>query len=77
MNHNRRHEFTMAVFALVAAASVVAGRAEAADPPRPLAGPVEDGPFLRPAAGTAAEPMWGIKGGIAVGTLAQRRARGG
>jgi hypothetical protein len=57
----------MAVFALVAAAPVVAGRAEAADPPRPLAGPVEDGPFLRPAAATAAEPFWGIKGGIGVG----------
>ncbi len=67
MNHNRRHEFTKVVFALVAAALVVACRAEAADPPRPFAGPVEDGPFLRPAAATTAEPFWGIKGGIAVG----------
>jgi len=67
MRHSRQHELTMAVFALVAAAPVVAGRAEAADPPRPLAGPVEDGPFLRPAAATAAEPFWGIKGGIGVG----------
>jgi hypothetical protein len=67
MNRSRRHEFTMAVLALVAAAPVVAGRAKADDPPRPLAAPVEDGPFLRPAAAQAAEPFWGIKGGIAVG----------
>jgi len=67
MRHSRQHELTMAVFALVAAAPVVAGRADAADPLRPLAGPVEDGPFLRPAAAKAAEPFWGIKGGIGVG----------
>jgi hypothetical protein len=67
MRHSRQHEFAMVVFALVAAAPVVAGRAEAADAPRPLAGPVEDGPFLRPAAANPAEPFWGIKGGIGVG----------
>jgi len=67
MSRNRRHGFTVAAVALVAAASAVAGPAAAADPPRTLAGPVEDGPFLRPTAGPAAEPFWGIRGGIAVG----------
>jgi hypothetical protein len=57
----------MTFLALVAAASSVGGRTEAPDPLRPLAGPVDDGPFLRPAADKAAEPTWGIKGGIAVG----------
>jgi hypothetical protein len=38
-----------------------------ADPPKALAPPVEDGPFLVPAPGEASEPIWGIKGGIAVG----------
>src|SRR5262245_27497923 len=35
--------------------------------PERRATPVEDGPFLRPGAGEAAEPVWGVKGGIAVG----------
>jgi hypothetical protein len=64
------------VFAPVAAATLVAGWAEAADPPRPLARPVEVGPFIRPAAGTAAEPFWGIKGGIAVGLWPNGGPRG-
>jgi hypothetical protein len=37
---------------------------------------VEDGPFLRPAAGTAAVPEWGIKGGIAVGLWPNGGPRG-
>jgi hypothetical protein len=76
MSRKRCHVFTLAVFALVAVAPSVAGRSEAADPPRPLARPVEDGPFLRPAAGRAAEPMWGIKGGIAVGLWPNGGPRG-
>jgi hypothetical protein len=43
-----------------------ASRGPAAVPPR-LAPPVEDGPWLRPKQGEAAEPVWGVKGGIAVG----------
>ena len=45
------------------------GQGKGADshPPKALARPVEDGPFLRPATGATAEPTWGIKGGIAVG----------
>jgi hypothetical protein len=35
-------------------------------PPR-LAPPVEKGPWIVPAPGKASEPVWGIKGGIAVG----------
>ncbi len=57
MRYSHQHEFTMAVFVRVAAAAVVAGRADAADPPRPHVGPIEDGQFLRPAAATAAEPF--------------------
>jgi hypothetical protein len=76
MSRKRWHAFTAAVFALVAAAPLVEGWAEAALPPRPLARPVEDGPFLRPAAGTAAEPFWGIKGGIAVGLWPNGGPRG-
>jgi hypothetical protein len=76
VSRKRRHHSTVAVFALVAAAPLVAGRAEAADPPRPLAAPVEDGPFIRPAAGAAAEPLWGIQGGIAVGLWPKGGPRG-
>ncbi len=32
-----------------------------------LARPVEDGTWIRPAASDASEPVWGVKGGIAVG----------
>ncbi len=32
-----------------------------------LARPVEDGTWIRPAEGEASEPVWGVKGGIAVG----------
>src|SRR5260370_33582999 len=67
---------TTAVFALVVVAPSVAGRSDAADPPRPLTRPVEDGSFLRPAAGTAAEPMWGVKGGIAGGVWPNGGPRG-
>jgi hypothetical protein len=67
MSRTRWQVFTMTVLALVAGALSVVIRVEAAEPPRPLARPVEDGPFLRPAEGTGAEPVWGIKGGIAVG----------
>ena len=67
MNRTGWHVCAIAVLALVASASSVAGRGAEDDPPRPLAKPVEDGPFLRPPAGAAAEPIWGIKGGIAVG----------
>jgi hypothetical protein len=45
-------------------------------PPKRLAPPVAEGPFLRPAAGAAAEPSWGIKGGIAVGLWPTRGPRG-
>ena len=45
-------------------------------PPKRLATPVADGPFLRPAAGDAAESSWGIKGGIAVGLWPTRGPRG-
>jgi hypothetical protein len=51
-------------------------RSEAEDPPRNLAQPVEDGPFLRPAKSQAAEPTWGIKGGIAVGLWPNPGPRG-
>src|SRR5262245_56641099 len=37
------------------------------EPPKGLARPVADGPFLVPAPGEASEPIWGVKGGIAVG----------
>ena len=67
MRHSRQLKFSMVVFTLVAVDPVVAGRAVVADPPRTLAGPVEDGPFLRPTAGSPAEPFWGIKGGIGAG----------
>jgi hypothetical protein len=62
--------------ALVVAAVLAAGRAMGADPPPNLAKPEEDGPFLRPPAGTDAEPMWGIKGGIAVGLWPNPGPRG-
>jgi hypothetical protein len=51
----------------VALILVLAGAAPGDEPPGRLAPPVEDGPFLRPAPGDASEPVWGIKGGIAVG----------
>jgi hypothetical protein len=35
--------------------------------PRDLVPPVEKGPWIVPAPGKASEPVWGIKGGIAVG----------
>ena len=38
--------------------------------------PIEDGPFLRPAAVDDAEPIWGIKGGIAVGLWPNPGPRG-
>ncbi len=54
---------------VMASVSLVAGpdRPAAEDPPGVLAPPVEDGPFLRPAVGGDAEPVWGVRGGIAVG----------
>jgi hypothetical protein len=76
MIRNRWYVYTMSFLALVAAGSSVVGRSQAPDPPRPLAGPVEDGPFLRPSAGKAAEPTWGIKGGIAVGLWPNGGPRG-
>jgi len=48
----------------------------AEDPPRVPVPPVQDGPFLRPAAGADAEPTWGIKGGIAVGLWPNPGPRG-
>jgi hypothetical protein len=50
---------------LLAALALAAGRSETG-PPK-LAPPVEDGPWLVPAPGQASEPVWGVKGGIAVG----------
>jgi hypothetical protein len=76
MDRNRWQVCTMTAFALTIAASSVAAPGEAGDPPRPIAKPVEDGPFLRPAAGKAAEPLWGIKGGIAVGLWPNGGPRG-
>lgn len=51
-------------------------RRAAADPPKTLASPVEDGPFLRPAEGEDAEPTWGVKGGIEVGLWPNPGPRG-
>ena len=73
---DRWHVYAMSFLALVAAASSVGGRTQAPDPPRSLAGPVEDGPFLRPPTGKDAEPTWGIKGGIAVGLWPNGGPRG-
>jgi hypothetical protein len=66
----------VAVLALAALARSITGQAHATEPPRSLAKPVEDGPFLRPAADNAAEPTWGIKGGIAVGLWPNGGPRG-
>jgi hypothetical protein len=46
------------------------------EPPKDLAPPVQDGPFLRPASGGAAEPVWGVKGGISVGLWPTSGPRG-
>ena len=54
----------------------MAARGGAGGPPKGLAPAVEDGPFLCPAAGTAAEPTWGIKGGIAIGLWPNPGPRG-
>jgi hypothetical protein len=66
MWHRRR---IVALLALLFGCVATPGSVGSADvaPPRSLAPPDADGPFLRPAAGDAVEPMWGIKGGIAVG----------
>jgi hypothetical protein len=53
-----------------------AANAGSDDPPRALAPPVQDGPFLRPAAGVPAEPTWGIVGGISVGLWPNAGPRG-
>jgi hypothetical protein len=47
-----------------------------ATPPKHLQPPIEDGPFLVPAPGDASEPVWGIKGGIAVGLWPTSGPRG-
>lgn len=57
----------LAGLGLVLLAGLAFASSSVAGPPSRPAGPVEDGPFLRPAEGVAAEPVWGIKGGIAVG----------
>lgn len=54
----------------------VQAREGAADSPKGLAPPIEDGPFLRPVEGRAAEPTWGIKGAIAVGLWPNPGPRG-
>ncbi|WP_205678823.1 glycoside hydrolase family 71/99-like protein [Aquisphaera insulae] len=56
----------------IATSREILGRLESAA----LSPPEEDGPFLRPASGIAAEPTWGIKGGIAVGLWPNRGPRG-
>jgi hypothetical protein len=76
MSGKRGTAFSVAVLALAAVARSFTGQGYAAEPPRSLAKPVEDGPFLRPAAGNAAEPTWGIKGGIAVGLWPNGGPRG-
>ncbi|CAN5849336.1 hypothetical protein BH23PLA1_BH23PLA1_32950 [soil metagenome] len=53
---------TVAVLALILSVEGVAS-----EPPENLKPPVENGPFLVPAPGQASEPVWGLKGGIAVG----------
>ena len=47
-----------------------------AEPPKTLAPPVVDGPFLRPAEGEPAELTWGIQGGIAIGLWPNPGPRG-
>lgn len=44
--------------------------------PRPLARPVAEGKWVRPAAAEAAEPVWGVRGGIAVGLWPMGGPRG-
>ena len=65
----------MILISLVATMQVEA-REGAGDPSKGLAPPVVDGPFLRPAEGKAAEPTWGIKGGIATGLWPNPGPRG-
>ena len=55
------------ILVVLAFAVSVEAQDRAGAPPKSLACPVEDGPFLLPAEGKDAEPIWGIKGGIAVG----------
>jgi len=50
-----------------AAAGAAAFVPAMAAPPQPLAPPVETGRWVRPAEGDAAQPVWGIRGGIRVG----------
>ncbi len=46
---------------------VLALPAAASAPPKVLAPPIERGAFLVPAPGQASEPIWGLRGGIAIG----------
>jgi hypothetical protein len=65
------------VGSLAAAAPIVLVCCRANDPaPEPLAEPVIDGPWLRPAQGRRAEPVWGVKGGLAVGLWPTSGPRG-
>lgn len=60
--------FLTVLTAILAAPGLGWPRPSLADePPARLSPPVEDGLFLRPAPGAASEPVWGVKGGIAVG----------
>ncbi len=65
-----------AILISLVATQPVESRGGTGDPPQGLPPPVEDGPFLRPVAGKAAEPTWGIKGGIAIGLWPNPGPRG-
>lgn len=45
-------------------------------PPEPLTEPVSDGAWLRPAPGPRAQPVWGLKDGLAVGLWPTSGPRG-
>ncbi len=72
----RSGSWLAAILISLAATMQVEAREGAGDPPKGLAPPVVDGPFLRPAEGKAAEPTWGIKGGIAIGLWPNPGPRG-
>lgn len=53
--------------AIVVLALILSVEGATSEPPENLATPRENGPFWVPAPGEASEPVWGLKGGIAVG----------
>jgi hypothetical protein len=70
--HTRRRLSGVAAFVALSLAC-----ARATEPPQEQrAGPVFDGPWLRPAQGRPADPVWGVKDGIAVGLWPTRGPRG-